>query len=98
VAEQAIREFRADHVFMGIAAIDMRHGLTSDYPPEAMTDRSILGIAPHCVIVADHSKFGRVNSVFLVPVTVAHTIVTDSQIAPEIIAEPKGEGVDVHLA
>jgi DeoR/GlpR family transcriptional regulator of sugar metabolism len=98
VAEQAIREFRADHVFIGITAIDVRHGLTGDYLPEAITDRTILGIAPHCVIVADHSKFGRVNSVFLAPVTAVHTVVTDSEASPEIVAELKREGVELLLA
>ena len=56
---------------MGIPSIDVEQGLTSDFLPEAVTDRAILGIAPNCVIVADHSKFDRVSSVFLAPVTSA---------------------------
>ena len=77
VAEQAIREFRADLVLMGMRAIDAGHGFTSDYVAEAMTDRAILQMAPRCAVMADHSKFGRVSTVFLAPVTAVHTIITD---------------------
>lgn len=98
VAEQALREFRADHVFMGIAALDVQHGLTSDFLPEAVTDRTIMGIARHCVIVADHSKFGQVNSVFLAPVSAADTIISDSEVAPDFVRKLEETGVQVLLA
>lgn len=98
VAEQAIREFRADHVFMGIRGIDLQHGLTSDFLPEAVTDRAILGIAPHCVIVADSSKFSRVSSVFLAPVTSAHTVICDDKIPAPTISALREVGVEVLIA
>jgi DeoR/GlpR family transcriptional regulator of sugar metabolism len=98
VAELAIREFRADTVFMGIAALDVQQGLTSDFLPEAVTDRTIMGMARQCVIVADHSKFGRVNSVFLAPVTAADTIISDTQVAPETVRKLEEAGVRVILA
>jgi DeoR/GlpR family transcriptional regulator of sugar metabolism len=98
VAEQAIREFRADHTFMGIPSIDIVHGLTSDFLPEAVTDRAILDIAPHCVIVADYSKFNRVSSVFLVPVTSANTVVTDDKTPASTILEMREMGVEVLIA
>ncbi len=95
VAEQAIREFRADYVFMGIAALDVQYGLTSDFLPEAITDRLILDIGRHCVIVADHSKFGRVNSVFLAPVTTADTVITDGETDVNIVRALEEEGLRV---
>ncbi len=85
IAEQAIREFRADRVFMGIRGIDVQHGLTSDYLPEAMTDRAILAIAPQRIIVADHSKFSRVSTVFLAPVTAIDVLVTDTITDPSFV-------------
>ncbi len=98
VAEQAIREFRADLVFMGMRAVDAVHGFTSDYVAEAMTDRAILQMAPRCVVVADHTKFGRVSTVFLAPVTAVHTIISDRQLQPEIAAELHDKGLEVILA
>lgn len=98
VAEAAIREFRADRVFMGIAALDVQQGLTSDFLPEALTDRSILAIGRQTVILADHSKFGRVNSVFLAPVTAADVIIGGEQAPGAIVAALNELGVQVMLA
>jgi DeoR/GlpR family transcriptional regulator of sugar metabolism len=78
VAEQAVREFRADKVFMGMFAVDIGCGFTNDYPPEILTDRAILSISPQVVVLVDHSKFGRVSSTLVAPVTAATTIITDT--------------------
>jgi DeoR/GlpR family transcriptional regulator of sugar metabolism len=97
IAEQAVREFRADRVFMGMRAIDSSHGFTNDYLPETMTDRAILSIAPQVIVVADHSKFGRVSTVLVAPVTAAHVIITDRATPAETILELEGLGIEVHL-
>lgn len=86
VAEQAVREFRADRVFLGMYGIDLDCGFTNDYPPEIMTDRAILSISPQVIILADHSKFGRVSSMLVAPISAADTIITD-QAAPETLLD-----------
>jgi DeoR family transcriptional regulator of aga operon len=93
IAEQAVREFRADRVFMGMRAIDVRHGFANDYLPEIMTDRAILNIASQVIVVADHTKFGKVSSMLVAPVTAADLIITDMLTPPEIIAELRDLGI-----
>jgi DeoR family transcriptional regulator of aga operon len=95
ITEQAVREFRADRVFMGMRAIDARHGFTNDYLPETMTDRAILNIAPKVIVVADHRKFGRVSSVLVGPVTTAHMIITDNLISKDCINELIELGIEI---
>lgn len=95
VAEQAICEFRADKVIMGMRAIDCEHGFTNDFLPETMTDRAVLQIAPRVVIVADHTKFGKVSSVLVAPVTAAHTIITDKLTSEDRINELRDRGIEV---
>ena len=95
IAEQAVREFRADRVILGMHAIDAHHGFTNDFLPETMTDRAILGIAPQVIVVADHTKFGRVSSVLVAPVTAAHMLVTDSNAPEECIQEMVELGIEV---
>ena len=68
---------------------------TSDYLPETMTDRAILAIAPRIIIVADHTKFNRVSSVFVAPITAAQTIITDNGILPEFASQMRELGIDV---
>jgi DeoR/GlpR family transcriptional regulator of sugar metabolism len=77
IAEHDVRELRADKVFMGMRAIDARHGFTHDYLPETMTDRAILSIAPKVIVVADHTKFNKVSSVLVGQITIANVVITD---------------------
>jgi len=95
IAEHALGEFRAHRVFMGMHAIDLRHGFSNDYLPETMTDRAILAIAPKVVVVADHQKFGRVSSALVGPLTCAHTIVTGVEAAPEFVQALRDLGIEV---
>ena len=86
VANQAVREFRADRVFMGIRAIDVAHGFTNDYLPEAVVDREILKIAPEIVIVADHTKFSKVSTVLVALANAVDVIITDVDTPEEIVS------------
>jgi DeoR/GlpR family transcriptional regulator of sugar metabolism len=97
IAEQAIKEFRADRVFIGMHAIDIRHGFTNDFLPEVMTDRAILEIALQVVIVSDSSKFERISSVLVAPIDVADLIITDHKLPAEIVDEFQTLGIDVLL-
>jgi DeoR/GlpR family transcriptional regulator of sugar metabolism len=95
VAEQAVREFRADKVFIGMYAIDIDCGFTNDFPPETMTDRAILGIAHQVIVVADHSKFGRVSSMLVAPVDSAKLIITDNKIPSQYIQKLQELDIEV---
>ncbi len=98
IAEAAIKELRADKLFMGMRGVSPEYGFTGDYLPEATTDRSILDIAACNIIVADHSKLGQVSTVFLAPITAAHILVTDKDAAPEYVVALEESGLKVHLA
>lgn len=95
IAEQGIRELRADRVFIGMRAIDPVHGFTNDYLPEILADRAILSIASQVIVVADHTKFGRVSPVFVAPVTAADLIITDELTEPGILDELQEAGVQI---
>ncbi|MEA3441842.1 MAG: DeoR/GlpR family DNA-binding transcription regulator [Chloroflexota bacterium] len=95
VAEQSVREFRADRVILGMYAIDVSCGFTNDYPPEIMTDRAIIDISPQLIVLADHSKFSRVSSMLVAPVTAAQVIITDQATPQTIIDELREKGIRV---
>ena len=98
IAEQALKELRADKVIMGMRALSLRDGLTNDYLPETMTDRAIISFAPEVILVVDHSKFGKVSTALVAPVDHVSKIVTDDKAPPEIIAELRKLGIEVILA
>jgi DeoR/GlpR family transcriptional regulator of sugar metabolism len=98
ITEQALAEVRADKVFMGTRAISLEHGLTHEYLPETMTDRAILKAGKECIILADHTKFGRAAMVLLAPLQSIHTIVTDELTPDDFIQEVRKSGIRIFFA
>jgi len=98
LTEQAISQLRADKVIMGIQALDVEQGLTSDYLPEIVTDRAILKISPQVILVADHTKLGRVAPSFVAPVAAVHTLVTDAGVPRETVVALEERGIRVVVA
>ena len=86
ITEQALAEVHADKVFIGVRAISLEQGLTNDYLPETMTDRAILKAGREVIVVADHTKFGRVSTAFLAALESIHIIVTDEQAPSDFIS------------
>ncbi len=98
ITEQALKELRADKVIMGMRAISIEEGLTNDYLPETMTDRAIVDFSSEVILVADHTKFGKVSTALVAPVTSVHKIVTDAGTSPQVIADFRAKGVEVIIA
>lgn len=95
ITEQALAEVRVQKIIMSIHAIDVEHGLTNDYLPETMTDRAILGQGGQVIMVADHTKCGRVSTAFLAPLSAIDTLVTDSGAPSDFIAAVAEQQIDV---
>jgi len=95
ITEQALSQLRADKVFIGIHAIDVKTGLTNDYLPETQTDRSILNIGQQVIVVADHTKCGRVSTTLVAPLSAIHTFITDDLAPTDFIADVAAFGIRV---
>ncbi len=95
LTELALAELRADAVFIGTRAIDIESGLTNAYLPETMTDRAILRISREVVVLADHTKCGRVSTAFLAPISAIRTLVTDELTPAEFTASLESLGINI---
>ncbi|MFN8488293.1 MAG: DeoR/GlpR family DNA-binding transcription regulator [Caldilineaceae bacterium] len=95
---QAMAELRPDKVIIGIRALDPDEGLTNDYVPETPTVRAILDAGKEVIIVADHTKCGRVSVAFVAPLNVVDTLVTDAEIAPELREDFAQKGLRILAA
>jgi DeoR/GlpR family transcriptional regulator of sugar metabolism len=98
ITEQVLKELRADKVIMGMRAISIEEGLTNDYLPETMTDRAIIQFAPEVILVADHSKFDKVSTALVAPITSVNKMVTDVDTPTQIVADLRAMGIDVIIA
>jgi|SRR3972149_5218971 len=98
IAEQSLHEVTFDKVIIGIPAVDLKAGLTNDFLPEVMTDRMILNQAREVILVADHTKCGKVASAFVAPLNRVNIFITDIQTSPEFLEGVRTQGVRVNVA
>ena len=98
ITEQALAEVHAHKIILGIRALDIERGLTNDYLPETMTDRTILAHGGQVIIVADHTKCGRVSTAFVAPITAMQVFVTDAKTPSDFIEALTHRGIKVLVA
>ena len=97
ITEQVMREVRPQKVIMGIRALSIEDGLTSEYLPEVSTDRAILESGHEIILVADHTKIGQVAAGYVAPITVIDRLITDDQAPPEAVQKLREKGIEVIL-
>jgi len=95
LTDQALQDLRADKIFHGIFGIDPEYGLTSSDVQEAQTDRLIIRTARELIILADHTKFGKIGQVRLAPIQAVSTIVTDLDAPDDAILKLNILGIHV---
>jgi DeoR/GlpR family transcriptional regulator of sugar metabolism len=98
IADQALHEVRVDKVIMGITAISVIAGLSNDYLPEVMTDRAIFDMTPEVILVADHTKFGKVASGYVAPLNRITTLITDHETDLGYLDQIRNMGINVIVA
>jgi DeoR/GlpR family transcriptional regulator of sugar metabolism len=79
LTEEALRDLRADTVFMGASAIDLDNGFMTEQVREIAGDRAMRRIARDAVILADASKFDRMAPGFMFGFSEVGTVVTDER-------------------
>lgn len=95
ITEQALKEVRLGKVILGMQAISLEDGLTNDFLPEVMTDRAIIEMASELIVVADHTKFGKVASAYVASLDRVTKLVTDTEADPAILKAIEALGVEV---
>jgi DeoR/GlpR family transcriptional regulator of sugar metabolism len=83
LGEDAMENLRADKLFMGSPAIHADYGLSAENFAEARSDQTLMNAAREVVVLADHTKFGRVAMVRVTPLNRIRRIITGAEISPE---------------
>jgi len=95
IAELSLSEIRYDKVFMGMQALSIPDGLTTDHLPEVTTTRCIIENGRELIVLADHTKLGKTAAAYIAPIQVMHTLVTDELADPEIVRDLQNLGIQV---
>jgi len=72
--------------------------LTHSQIVEVSTDRALASAATQTIILADHTKFGKVAPALVMPLEKVHVIVTDRELAADIVESLCAKGIQVILA
>ncbi len=97
LSEEALRNLRADKLFMGSPAVHHEYGFSADDMTEVQSDRTIMSIAGEITVLADHTKFGRIATMRQAPITGVRRLVTDAETPPEMVDAIREQGVEVDV-
>ncbi|CAM5745929.1 putative aga operon transcriptional repressor [Streptomyces afghaniensis 772] len=107
VADQAIAALHFDLLFLGVHGISVEAGLSTPNLAEAETNRRLVQSARRVVVVADHTKWGKVGLSSFASLERIDTLVTDAGLPDEargvvvehlrrlVVAGEPEEGADI---
>lgn len=98
VAQETLRNFHADKVFLAGNGISLTHGLTTPSILEAYTKRAMADAAREVIVVVDHSKFNVVTATRVLPLSRVHKIITDDGLPPSVRLEFAAAGIEIIVA
>ncbi|ELM3735187.1 DeoR/GlpR transcriptional regulator [Edwardsiella piscicida] len=79
-AEQQLRQYHFDRLFLGVDGFDLRCGITTPHAGEAQLNRVMCDVASEIIAVVDASKFGRKSFCTIRGAAQIHRVITDSRI------------------
>jgi DeoR/GlpR family transcriptional regulator of sugar metabolism len=97
-AEESVRSLRASKAFISGNGFTPERGLSTPSPLVAATDRAFASAAQQVVVLADHTKIGVDTMCQTVPTSRVHTLITDREADPALLAAIRGAGVNVRIA
>jgi DeoR family transcriptional regulator of aga operon len=98
LAEDALRQIRADICFLGVDAFDVKTGVMTPSMLEARVNRLMAAASRRVVPVCDSTKFERRSLALIIPPAEIHTVVTDSNTTKEQVEALRLNGIEVILA
>ena len=94
IALNAVRSLHFDAVFMGVHGMAERTGFTTSNLAESEVSRALVGAARRLIVLADHTKWGKIGLSTFASLGEADVLVTDDAIADEarqVLTQAVGE-------
>ncbi|WP_108648941.1 transcriptional repressor AgaR [Dongshaea marina] len=97
-AEQNLRNYRFDKLFLGVDGFDLKAGITTPHQGEAGLNRVMCEVASEVIAVTDSSKFGRKSFCMIREAGQIDKLITDNQIPQLYLQALTQMGVEVLIA
>ena len=98
VAEQNVRSFYCDKLFLGVDSFSMTDGISTPNIEEANLNRTMMSMAREVIAVFDHTKCYKRNFAHICMPNELDAIVSDRKFPGKLKAELQEMGVEVHIA
>lgn len=97
MTERSLEMVRVDKAFLATNGLDLEVGITTPNILEAATKRKMIAIAKQVILLADHSKIGKVSFCKVADITEIDHCIIDSAVPDKFLQEISQIGVDVTL-
>jgi len=95
LTEEALKNLRADKLFMGTPAIHVDYGLSAPDLSEVQSGRALIAAVNDVFVLCDHTKFGKVATMRVAGIEVASCIITDPGTSAAEVDGLRASGVGV---
>lgn len=97
-AEGALKELRADKLFLMVSGISLDFGLSHHTISEVTIKQAMIRSAREVIVLADHTVFGAEVGIQVAPLVAVHKLITDDALTPITRLEISKLGIQVLLA
>ena len=97
IAARTYEDFHVDKAFIGVGGMSPEDGLTEYNLEDALVKKPLIQNAHQRIVVADSSKIGRTTFTSVAPLSTVNTLITDSDLPPEILQDLQKLGIEVLL-
>ena len=96
-SERMVSEMHADTTFIGIGAIDVKHGLMDFTTDEVKVKQAMINASRETIVLCDHTKFESVAFIRVCQLSEIDRIITGKELDASICSQLKEAGIDVVL-
>jgi DeoR/GlpR family transcriptional regulator of sugar metabolism len=97
-AEGALKELRADKLFLMVSGITLDFGLSHQTISEVTIKQAMIRSAREVIVLADHTVFGAEVGIQVAPLSAAFKLITDDALPPSTRLDISKAGIQVILA
>ena len=96
LATLLLAEISIDTLFLGVDALDPRLGASAHNEAEASVNAALVASSKRTIVVTDSTKIGKRAFARICASESIDMIITDTGISPEVVAQFKAAGIEVH--
>jgi DeoR family fructose operon transcriptional repressor len=97
-AEGALRELRADKLFLNVSGASLNFGLSHTNISEVTMKQAMIRSAREVILLADHTYFGLESTIQVAPMTVVNRLITDDVLPASVRLDLTKLGIQIILA